>query len=535
MNENKGFGFEIIEDDEMEISSRSNNYQEEYEDIVSSSESTSGEATIDLYSATHRHYRKKKRGLAGFFQSVGDWWARRKKWQKGLLISGISILLVLAILLGWFFIAFRYNYKSITRDPDDLGYSNVIDKKIINIALFGIDTRNENSFEGLSDSIMVLSLNTETKTVKIISFMRDTLVPIEQPNGKKLCNKINSAYAKGGPELAIKTLNQNFGLDISEYATVNFYGMSDIIDAVGGIEVTLTDREVKARGNNNHGINDMIAEICGYLKVNPKDYYVHQAGTQHLNGVQAVAYSRIRYVPNIWGTNNDYGRTDRQRFVMEQLFNKAVTLKKSDYVKLAKAMIPCTETSLSYGDIMGLAVNILLDSPSFQQTRMPQNDYLMSAPSIKGVGSCIYFDLDFAKTLIHEYIYKGITFEEYTAEHGILKNDWYRKLYGGGYSGSSNSGNSGGNSGGGNTVSSKQEPTESKEPSTSSEDLTSSSESSSEDLTSSNESSTTSSTPEKEPEKEPENDPEGEGGEQTPPVEEEPTTPETPPATDPTE
>jgi LCP family protein required for cell wall assembly len=130
----------------------------------------------------------------------------------------------------------------------------VIDKKIINIALFGIDTRTENSFEGLSDSIMVLSLNTETKTVKIISFMRDTLVPIEQPNGKKLCNKINSAYAKGGPELAIKTLNQNFGLDISEYATVNFYGMAEIIDAVGGIEIDVQKQEI----NGYRRLNDLM-------------------------------------------------------------------------------------------------------------------------------------------------------------------------------------------------------------------------------------------------------------------------------------
>lgn len=448
MKNNQEFGFTFDDDDSMDISSRSKGYREEYEDIVSDSgRRVWGPETVDLYSGD-RQYQKKKRGFAGVWQSFGEWWNTRKKWQKGLFISMTAIVLAIAIFLGWFFITFRYNYRRITTDPDDLGYTSTINKKIVNVALFGIDTRNKNSFEGLADSVMVLSLNTETKTVKVISFMRDTLVPIEY-NGKVACNKFNSSYARGGPELAIKTLNQNFGLDISEYATVNFYGMSDIIDAVGGIDATITEREVTARGENNHGINDMIAEICGYLKYNPNDYYVTKAGEQHLNGVQAVAYSRIRYVPNIWGTNNDYGRTDRQRYVMEQLFNKAVKLKKGDYVKLAKALIPCTETSLSYGDIMSLAVNILLHSPSFQQTRMPQTDYLMTAPSIRGVGSCVYFDLDFAKTLIHQYIYNNVTFEEYVAEHGITKNDWYRKQYGGGSQGS----------GSGGTVSSQTAPT----------------------------------------------------------------------------
>ncbi|MBR7071072.1 MAG: LCP family protein [Clostridia bacterium] len=446
MDKNQGFGFTVNEEAGMDISSRSDSFQEEYEDIVSDShQHASNHSSVGLYPSDQK-YRKKKHGIAGFFQSVSDGWKRLKGWQKGLWTAGISLFLVIAIFLSWFFITFRYNYRRITTNPDDLGISTVLDKKIVNVALFGIDTRDKTSFTGLSDSIMLLSLNTQTKTVKIISFMRDTLVQIDE-NGKKYCNKINSAYAKGGPELAIKTLNQNFGLDIKEYATVNFYGMSDIIDAVGGIDATITEREVTARGNNNHGINDMIAEICGYLGYNPNDYYVKKAGEQHLNGIQAVAYSRIRYVPNIWGTNNDYGRTDRQRYVMEQLFNKAVTLKKSDYVKLAKALIPCTETSLSYSDILSLAVNILLQSPSFQQTRIPQNDYLMTPPTIKGVGSCVYFDLDFAKTLIHQYIYEEVTFDEYVAANGISKNDWYRKLSGGASSGGNASQHSGTSSG----------------------------------------------------------------------------------------
>ncbi len=392
----------------------------EFEDIVSDSAFVTGNG---------KKYRKKKRGIKRLFERIGFWWYSLKKWQKQTIITVTSVLLVFAMLIGAFFIVFNYNYNNITGDPDDLGFENVINKKIINIALFGIDSRDPKSFKGLSDSIMVMSLNTETKTVKIISIMRDSLVPIEQ-NGKTVYSKITTAYSRGGPELAIKTLNQNFGLDISEYATVNFYGMTDIIDAVGGIDVELSKGEINVMGYEdghsvNFGINGMICEQCEYMEIDPEPYYISSAGKQHLNGVQAVAYARIRHAANIDGTNNDYGRTDRQRYVMEQLFNKAVKMKSSRYIKLAKALIPCSETSLSYKEIMGLATNILLKSPEFLQTRIPFTEYQMESKSVKGAGSCIYYDLNFAKKILHAFIYDNITPEDYIAQNGIEKHDWY--------------------------------------------------------------------------------------------------------------
>lgn len=351
-----------------------------------------------------------------------------KKGKRAAIITLTSVILALIIAISWFFIYFRYNYYDMTEDPEELGFEEVIDKKIVNVALFGIDTREKNSFKGLSDSIMIMSLNTETKKVKIVSIMRDTLAPITQ-DGKTTYNKITTAYSKGGPELAVKTLNQCFGLDISEYATVNFYGMSDIIETVGGIDATLTDDEVKSRGENNHGINDMIQELCQYLGYNPNDYYVTRSGEQHLNGVQAVAYARIRYCINVWGTNNDYGRTDRQRYVMEQLFNKATQMSKKQYVKLAKALIPCSETSLSYSEILSLAFSILLKSPTFEQARIPQNEFLMPSPS-GSFGSVVYYDLDYASKVIHGMFYDDISLEDFVAANGIEKNDWYAKIRG---------------------------------------------------------------------------------------------------------
>ena len=385
---------------------------DQFEDIISDT-SKNQDKFVDIYSASTtkspKHYAKHKR--------------KTKKGLKIALIACLCFLLTLCVAFGVVITVFDYNYNDITDEPVDLGFEEIKDKKIVNVALFGLDTRNTNSFSGNSDSIMILSLNTETKKVKIISIMRDSFVPIVK-DGKTTYSKINSAYASGGPELAIRTLNQAFGLDISEYATVNFYGMVDIIDAVGGIDAELTRAEVSTA---DYLLNDNIDKICETMGINPKTYHITTPGKHHLNGIQAVAYSRIRYAANIWGTNNDYGRTDRQRHVMEQLFNKAVTIEKSQYMKLAKSLIPCSETSLSYSEIINLAFSILLHSPSFEQARIPQNEYLMPQPNTSA-GSVVYYDLEFAENLIQSFIYDDIKFEDYVAENGIQKNDWYSKL-----------------------------------------------------------------------------------------------------------
>ena len=197
------------------------------------------------YSGNSEHHKYKKRKRRNKFTK---WWGSLKK-SKKILLSVIASLLALIILLGSFiFIYVKIILDKIGSDDDfsklnssDLGIENVIDENVFNIALFGVDSRKKGDFTGLSDSIMILSVDKINNTVKIVSIMRDSLVPIEK-DGKTSYNKINSAYSLGGPSLAVKTLNTLFGLDISAYATVNFYGMADIIDAVGGIEIEVTQQ-----------------------------------------------------------------------------------------------------------------------------------------------------------------------------------------------------------------------------------------------------------------------------------------------------
>ena len=359
------------------------------------------------------------------------------KKKRYIILSVILAVVVLLVGLGVYFVKdyFSYNYNEITEEPEQLGFEEVKDERIINIALFGLDTRSPDSFDGRSDAIMILSINAGTSEIKLISVMRDSLVPIEK-NGNTSYNKINSAYASGGPELAIKTLNTIFDLDISEYVSVNFFKLADIIDLVGGIEVNLTESEVShintgvrevcgiLTDSEIYYVNASVGEICGVLGLNVEEYKVSSSGTQHLNGIQATAYARIRYTANIEGTTNDYGRTDRQRYVMEQLLNKVMAMEKTQYIKLIKPILSSCETSLTYGEVFDVAVNVLASKPTFEDARVPQQDFLMPSPNA-GVGSVVYYDLNFAAKLIHAFIYEDISPESFIETNGIEKYDWY--------------------------------------------------------------------------------------------------------------
>lgn len=350
---------------------------------------------------------------------------QKEKKKKSFLSIILIILIVLAslsvILVTAGIIYIRslldYNYNEIT--TENLGASETINDNTVNIALFGVDSRDENSFKGLSDSIMILSFNTDTKKIKLISVMRDSLVPIEKDGGV-VYTKINSAYSTGGPELAIKTLNNVFSLDITEYATVNFSGMEDIIDAVGGVQVTVTEDELKS-------LNSYLKREADKYGGKAADYNI-EAGTQTLNGVKAVVYSRIRNTANSEGTRDDYGRTDRQRIILEQLIKKATTMDKTRYIELIGALGPCCESSLSKSEILDMATKVLLNKPTFSEGRVPSIEYTMTAPKTDA-GSVVYYDLEYAANIIHSFIYDDVVPSDYIKQNEVQKNDWYKTGY----------------------------------------------------------------------------------------------------------
>ena len=311
---------------------------------------------------------------------------------------------------------FRYKQNSLLQSEEELGinadFHMNAPKGITNIALFGIDARNEN-FHGLSDSIMIISIDAEHNDIKIVSVLRDSLVPIEGYGHQK----INAAYNFGGPQLAVKTLNQVFSLNIRHYATVDFVSMADIIEVVGGIEAELSEAEVR---NANVHIESMHRERGTALD------YIQEAGKQTLNGIQAVAYARIRKVSNFNGTANDPGRTERQRLVMRQLFDKALAMDISKYPKMIRALLPYMETSLTYKDIFSLAGLLASDGVELKEDRIPADRAMIQyGMSVPGLGSCHYYNLDYADKMMNAFLFEDISFQDYMDTNGVDYTRWY--------------------------------------------------------------------------------------------------------------
>lgn len=310
--------------------------------------------------------------------------------------------------------SFRYN--TIRLDYNELGISAELEmdapKGITNIALFGIDARND-SFRGLSDSIMIVSVDAIHNDIKLISVMRDSLVEVEGYGYQK----INAAYNLGGAPLAIKTLNQTFDLNISNYATVDFVAMADIIEILGGIEAELTEAEVQ---NANIHIESMHRER------GTAEDYIKEAGRQKLNGVQAVAYSRIRKVATISGSNNDPGRTERQRYVMGQMLEKALSMRPSQYPRLIKTLLPYIETTLDYDDIFELAGILTSENMQLKEEQMPAYEIMIDfGLNVPRLGSCCYYNLDYAADQMNAFIFEDISFEEYMENNGVDFTEWY--------------------------------------------------------------------------------------------------------------
>lgn len=205
---------------------------------------------------------------------------------------------------------------------------------------------------------MILSLDKKHKKVKLSSIMRDSYVDIEG-HGK---TKLNHAYAYGGPELAIKTINSNFKLNIRDFVAVDFYGLENIIDTVGGVEIPVRSDEIKY-------INSYMQ---GTAKVENKAVQeVQSPGLQNLNGMQAVAYARIRYT-----SGGDYERTERQRTILTAVMNKIKKLGPTEFPKVVSVLLPNVESSLSSTEIIKMGTSVFtLGIDNVEQQRFPLDNY----------------------------------------------------------------------------------------------------------------------------------------------------------------
>lgn len=204
-----------------------------------------------------------------------------------------------------------------------------------NIALFGIDPRDGEFENGThTDTIMIVSINNKTHDVNLVSVYRDSLLRMTTSDGDIDYEKANAAFFRNGVEGALNMLNNNFDLDITEYALVNFQGLAKIIDALGGVDVTITDEEA-------FYISGYLTETRLITGMDAPD--VEESGNVHLSGLQATAYCRIRYSPFTAadGTvyHNDYGRTARQRLILTKILEKAQSAGVNQLLKVADTII----------------------------------------------------------------------------------------------------------------------------------------------------------------------------------------------------
>ena len=278
-------------------------------------------------------------------------------------------------------------------DSDSQITDDSTDATITNIALFGVDRRTEDE-QARSDVIMIATVDKRHNKIKLSSIMRDSYVPVEG-YGK---TKINSAYFYGGPLLAIKTLNQVFDLKITDYVTVNFSEMAAIVDAVGGVEIDISEAE---RLDANHNMIEQAAMDGSEVDT------IERAGLQTLSGMQAVGYARIRHVGNA-----DFERTQRQRNVMQAIFKKGKAMNPLQYPEMIRKMLPVVETSLELGEILDMA-GILLRDVTMEDVRFPCNGDLIDGGSlhIDGV-DYLYYDLEATKEKLHDFIYQDIMPEQ---------------------------------------------------------------------------------------------------------------------------
>lgn len=353
-------------------------YEDEHDIYSSSGAHGAPQKYEDISSSSHKRAPAQKR--------KGK--RRKKHTVRNILL--VTICLLLAVGAGFYIYAYRLinTVKRTPLDTDDIGINSdepQVYGKVRNIALLGLDTRQDNDV-GRSDAIVILTIDKEHKKIKLTSIARDTYVSIDGHSKDKLTH----AYAYGKSQLSVKTLNQNFDLEISDYVAMNFYGLAHVIDYIGGIDINVTEAE-------KNELNKNIFPEMRSLKMECPN--ITAAGEQRLNGAQAVCYSRIRHI------DSDVQRGNRQKTVLIAMFNKAKSMGALKLPQFAQMFLKECETSLSTNDIMALGSWGLVASPEFEQLSVPNENIPSSGKIINGVWYYVY-DLETAKKNIKDFIFE---------------------------------------------------------------------------------------------------------------------------------
>lgn len=320
--------------------------------------------------------------------------ARRRRRVIVLLVE----ILILMMLLGIGYVMSKYGKFQLNMfgDGDIVKNEGVEKEGYTTIALFGGDSREGELEAGThADTIMIASIDNESKEVKIVSVYRDLI--IKRPDGE--LGKANSAYFLGGPKQAINMLNQNFDLDIEDYVTVDFSAMADVVDLLGGIEIDVTDAEAKEINRHIDGTAETVGKEAEHMR----------GGLQTLDGVQAVTYARIR--KNVGG---DYARTERQRVVIQKLAEKVKETDLATLNDIIDAVFSQISTSFSLKEIISLASGVL----QYELGESKGFAFEYTDGNVEGIGSVVV-PLGVRENVeeLHAFLYPK---DEYTASETVI-------------------------------------------------------------------------------------------------------------------
>lgn len=265
---------------------------------------------------------------------------------------------------------------------------------VINILLLGEEAIGSGTSRGRTDLMMIASMDLNTKSLKLTSIMRDTLVQIPDYEGRSYQdNKLNVAYEIGGVQLLYETIAQNFDIALDGYALVGFENFEHIIDAIGGVEVTLSEKEARYLNSTNYISNPSYRNVV--------------AGTQKLNGNQALGFCRVRHVPTVDDQHYDYGRTSRQRVVLNAIFDQCLDMSTTQLVLLMNQMLDYVTTDITKEQFRNyLEIGLSLDITDIANCRIPAADAFEEGYE-RGM-SVLIPDLDMNIKILHSFIFDDI-------------------------------------------------------------------------------------------------------------------------------
>jgi len=319
--------------------------------------------------------------------------AGNKNRKKKIII--ISVLASLALIIGGVLIYFLLVYNSIIDNinfvkPEKNKYIDeselVMDKEITNILLIGSDTRVDDTSGSRSDTTILLSIDSKNKQFKLTSFLRDTYIEIPEHGSSKL----NAAFSWGGPQLLKDTLEYNFKIKIDYFVTIDFESFKEIIDALGGVDVEITDNEARYINSQDH------------MTQSERDAFPNQisGGMNHFNGAQALWYCRIRYL------DNDFNRTERQRKTLNAALDVAKKKNFNELVEIAKLGASKVTTDASKS-IINKYVNQGIGFLKYEIVGMQVPADGTWSNEMTNAGDSLVLDLEANKEKLNSFIYGG--------------------------------------------------------------------------------------------------------------------------------